>query len=315
MSFDFTISYNSDGPAATNEIQSWKKATDHEKIQANMNQLKRFVIPWQTLMETGDNNDYIKMFTHIPKTAGTSFEMMFTRNYPVNRILHVNAPVLDKHPNILFGRQRNPEVIMGHYKLFHLIYQGLDRPVIHMTILRDPVHRIISYYNYIKSDARHPLNHLVSSMTFQEFVQSDQLVELHNAQALRLTGQLRQKNIKSDKYDRASTLQLAKDLLENKYSVIGITERFTEFLLMRKMLLGWKDIYSDRQNVSKKIIGYHDIDPHHIDIIREKNDIDTLLYQFTIELFEKRCKQLGIDKAIIEDYNQKLQSYKALLKS
>ncbi len=315
MSFDFTINYNSDGPAATKEIRSWKKATDHEKIQANIKRLQDLVITWDTLIMERGSSGCIKLFTHIPKTAGTSLESMFAQNYPVNKVLHVNAPALEKHPNILFGKQQSPEVIMGHYKLFHLVYQGIDRPVVHMTILRDPVRRIISYYNYIKSSGGHAKSHLASSMPFQDFIESDQFVELHNAQALRLTGQLRQKSVKSNCYDRMATLQLAKDLLENKFSVIGVTERFTEFLIMLRILLGWKNIYSDRKNVSKKIVDYHDLDPSLIDIIREKNDIDVTLHRFAIELFEKRCEQLGIDQATIEDYNQKLQSYKTLLEN
>lgn len=84
---------------------------------------------------------------------------------------------------------------------------------------------------------------------------------------------------------------------------------------MLRIVMGWKYLFSDRKNVSKKIVGYHDLDPSLIDIIRERNDIDIALHRFAIELFEKRCTQLGINKTIIADYNQKLQTYKTLRES
>ena len=86
------------------------------------------------------------VFLHIPKTAGTS-----TANYFVDMFGKPNVGWLGQHftmDELLEGRNfENYRVIGGHFAKMHTT--NLPFPVIYISLVREPVDRIISYYQHI----------------------------------------------------------------------------------------------------------------------------------------------------------------------
>lgn len=208
---------------------------------------------------------------------------------------------------------------MGHYQRSSAVYQFLsDRSIIHFTMLRDPVKRVISHFNYIKTRANHPLNRKAKDWVLEEYAQSD-IKEVQNNQTLRILGDCGGIMAQRSLEEPEALLAEAKDVLANEFSLFGLTERYSEFLIMASKLLGWQDIFYIRKNSSKrnsksaKIIDSSEFSDEALEMIKERNQLDIQLYEFAQQLFEERWQQLGLSQASIEKYDLLNANYRAML--
>ena len=105
------------------------------------------------------------LFIHIPKTAGCSLRTLLEKEYPGTGTLVVGGRTLLM---CYEGDQRARDRINGYmYEagifFSHLsfgIHEWLDIPSRrYLTILRDPVERVVSHYNQLAGSANSPLNH------------------------------------------------------------------------------------------------------------------------------------------------------------
>jgi len=278
-------------------VRNWEDLDLEEQVARNRRRLDALVIPYEKLFADptplGARGKRSLIFMHIPKCGGTTLEHLIAKNYQVNGVLHINAPALLRNPRAVFKRGVFPRAVMGHHKLNQPLYQLASRAFVHITVLREPVSRTLSYYNYLRTSEGHGKHDSVKGLTLEEFINSDELVELDNAQALRLAGVLRRREIRRRRFG-PETLEAAKETLTSRFSLFGLTERYDEFLIMLRRLLGWADIYYQRRNVSKGHTERAEIPAPVLDRIRERNSLDLELYRFASELFQDRCDGLRI---------------------
>jgi Sulfotransferase family len=227
-------------------------------------------------------DDYCLVFMHIPKTAGTTLASSLKWNYPPHLTLHYD----------LLGRMKDIEKIpteeLSSARLFigHLpygVHRYIPRPCEYVTVLREPVARVISAYKYIRRTAHHGLHDRVvgDHIGLEEFIetfwvdkrisrQTRQLCELHN-------GPLNPED-----------LLLAKRNLES-FLVVGLTERFEEtFALVRRALRLRVPFYVTR-NVGQPLHASE----RALELIREREQYDLELYEFARGLFAHQVARAG----------------------
>ncbi|KAA3638837.1 MAG: hypothetical protein DWP95_11730, partial [Proteobacteria bacterium] len=96
------------------------------------------------------------VFSHVPKTGGTTLETILAKNHRLSDVLHLNAPEFKRYPDILTLKKKPPRFICGHHPLHSPLYRYLPRaPLFHITMVREPVSRVLSYYNYISHKTDH----------------------------------------------------------------------------------------------------------------------------------------------------------------
>lgn len=250
---------------------------------------------------------------HLPKTGGTTLQMILSRNYQVNRVVHVTSPFLRDNPGVLFKRGHLPAVVTGHFDLSNVLYMAITRPTVHVTMLREPVSRVISFYHYVRESPKHPLHEMAMSMDLASFVKRPR-AEVSNEQALKLAGWA-PSAYREWKPPQDEVVAQAITNLMQRISLFGLTHRYDEFLLMARQLLGWKDIFYQKRNVTGGGARRSEVNEQTLEVIRERNQLDLALYAKALEVFEARCAELNITTQRVEHFRQQNAAYQQLLES
>lgn len=142
----------------------------------------------------------------------------------------------------------------------------------------------------MRSTPNHPFHKKVSQKdTFEDFLESieSSWPGFNNLQVRMLSAVGRK--VKYGKCD-LEMLETAKYNLNNFFSVIGITERFDEFLILCQRSLGYKFSLYSKVNVTKKRPLKEQISKKALRIIEEDNALDLELYNYVKEQFEQSFK-------------------------
>ncbi|NJM99220.1 MAG: sulfotransferase family protein [Phormidesmis sp. RL_2_1] len=170
--------------------------------------------------------------------------------------------------------------IKGH--MYFGLHQYLNEPSRYITFIRNPVKRVISLYRYLRQSTHHKQHTLAANKSLAEFVVD---CSLHN------NGQTR--FLAGGKLLDSPELLLARaqENLHNHFTVVGLTERFDESLVLFKQHLNWANFPTyTQENVSDK--GKSNmVDGKTLALIEKYNAADILLYQYAETLFEQQIQQ------------------------
>ena len=169
------------------------------------------------------------------------------------------------------------------------IHEWLPRSFIYITILRDPIDRILSTYSYVLSSATHRLHDEMvnGAMGLEEFLEWDKgAIEVSNLQSKLLSDMYpyREKHM-------PTVCAKAKYNLKH-YCLVGLTEQFDKSLKMFSSLFRWKNVKIERDNVTPNRIRREDVSPRTIRKIEEQNQYDLELYAFGQQLFAEQSQDI-----------------------
>ena len=264
---------------AIQKAKSWSENSDQENFKKNVQFLKQHVVKLDDL--NFKPNPWV--FSHIPKTGGTSCENYLAQLFLIQDILHINAPDLNHLPEIITHKKKVPRYIAGHHPMHGMLYQLLsNQKLVHLTLLREPIARVISYYNYLKSRQSHTLHASVKEIDINTFLQQP-MVELTNGQARRLTGLLHSDQQVSDSF----LFEQAKSVIDGCFTLVGVTERLDDFIKLIESRCERIIKRSPPKNPSKHFIKLNDLNNHQLELIHKKNTVDTLLYNYVLDKFSR----------------------------
>jgi hypothetical protein len=220
------------------------------------------------------------IFLHIPKTAGTTLNRIIDWQYNPLSIFTVDPhrirATVARFKTFPEQRRRRFRVVRGH--LVFGIHEFLPQSATYITMLREPVSRLLSSYHFILRRPLHPLHRKLKTgrLSVEDLIRLTP--QRQNLQCRFISG------IGAGGICDERALEIAKENLARSFRVVGLCERFQESLLLMMVSFGWEVPFYENRKVAKI---HPSIEPGVIDAIREHNRLDIELYEFAKELFEE----------------------------
>ena len=214
------------------------------------------------------------IFLHIPRTGGTTLTRIARRQYPANQIYMIDsrdpagsAAALSLLPG--FARERLA-LVAGHASFGVHRQLGGGR---YVTLIRDPVQRVLSHYRYAQQRSEHPMHQLARTTTLDEMLRDGRWHDLSNGQCRALAGD----EATADGTEPEAMFELARANLAEHFALWGLMERYAETLLMARAALGWQHLYYAPENATRPAPPSRKANPD-LEAVRRHNEFDIALY-------------------------------------
>jgi hypothetical protein len=227
-------------------------------------------------------NDLI-IFTHIPKTAGTSF---------VSTIIAPNFPEGAVHDcgslkSCITAMRNQAAVITGHTP--YGVHRFTSRKTTYITFFRDPIDRAVSYYHFVREGInetyKHPLYDYANSVSLAEFYEN-RLYQNH--QTRYIAGYLADRLYAGAPAlaPDSAILDRAMKNLKSQYVCFGLMEKFDASVDLFQKTFGWKNTVSvERKKKTHNRPPVNDLDNATLDVLRKAHELDQQLYDFAMKRF------------------------------
>jgi len=243
------------------------------------------------------NEGNVLIFLHLPKTAGSTLNVILARKYTLAEKFWMNCfrmeDSIQQFKNLPDKQRDRIKLIWGHIP--YGVHDMTPKPSVYMTMLRHPVERIISLYYFILTQYPEHYLHkemIAKKMTLEEFVNSAISTELDNFQTRLLSG------VGRDIPFGECTQKLADKAianLQNHFIFVGIQEKFNESVILLQRTIGIKHLPLYKSvNITKDRLPYSAIPSHLIEEIEKRNQFDFQVYAYAQERFHKDLSQMGI---------------------
>ena len=231
------------------------------------------------------DEDPCLIFLHIPKTAGQTLHFVSLRNYPEHETIHRNIldrPFDEEMERIPLEERSRARLLWGHMP--YGVHRHMPRRCEYITVIREPIVRVISVYKHILKSPGHELHDRVvgQQIGLEDYVESGMDEgQTANSQTRQLSGR------QFGALDREA-LEEAKDNLGG-FIVTGLTDHLEEtFVLLRRILRLQTPLY-----VTRNVSGPLDISERAVELIRQRNELDHELYAFGQHLLSEEVRRQG----------------------
>lgn len=240
--------------------------------------------------------EQVVLFLHIPKAAGTTLRYIIQYQCSPGAIYELYGPSathaqrVDEFRKLSQTQKAKFKIVNSH--LGFGLHEFLPCPSTYITFLRNPVDRVVSMYYYY----RRTRSSTFENVTLEDFIETyggakDNMTKYLSGEKLRI--QLTDPSNEANFECSSETLELAKRNLRNHFSVVGLSERFDESLILLRKILGWKIPLYDKNNVTRNRPSTKDISKGTLRLIERSNEFDFQLYEYAKEVFQALVDQQG----------------------
>jgi competence ComEA-like helix-hairpin-helix protein len=255
----------------------------------------------------------ILLFLHVPKTAGTTLSKLIYTNemprlpkrelkrrawrtelvaYSADGIYHLDGgfetpvPPDDLAAVSELIDEPTVRIVQGHFAFgLHSLF---SRSATYVTLLRDPVERLLSLYSHYFG-YRGGLDGDVVRFASQPHVRNDQTRRLSGLDPLA---------------EPAAALAQAKRNLETRFTFVGVAELFDESVLLLGRMLRWKFVTYLRYLVNTRRPAAEAVPSSVRDELDAANTLDRELYELARRLLLARVAEAG------EAFQRELQAFR-----
>lgn len=219
------------------------------------------------------------LFDHIPKCAGSSLGLYLRGHYPRRKTFSCNGqrPHQSVHQFRAFSHKRrfSYHLVIGHQA-------GCLSDVVHsdclkVTLLREPIDRIVSHYYYAKGNVKHYLYERIhrERLSLKNYVEMGVSRELRNHYTRHFSGM----SLQEIEKDPGKAVEQAMESL-NDYDLVGFQNEFESFVekLQRAACLDLPFLQK-KVNAGEGRLSVDDLDMETLQTIRENNLLDLELYE------------------------------------
>lgn len=211
----------------------------------------------------------------MPKNAGTTINGILKGIFAKENIFHVRNNKqgvwnLNEFRGLPQEEKNNIYLLTGHFNFG--LHKHFTEKYDYITMLRHPVERTVSFYNYVKRQKKHRLLDAVRGKSLIECITQVKDFDVVNGQARKL----------SNTNDEDKMLDSALKNIEKHFKFVGIQEYFDESILLlnEKLDLGIKS-YTKLNSAKSK----PQVDKELIRAIENTNQVDLKLYSILKEKF------------------------------
>lgn len=220
------------------------------------------------------------LFDHLPKCGGSTLNAYLEAHYPKRRIFSIDgsnpAEVVGQFKGLPKRKRHAYSLIKGH--LANELFDYVDPACLKITVLRDPVERIISHYFFAKKNRNHYLYSSIhnSEMNLEDYASSNLSGELRNWYTTHFSG------LPLDVVEGKPEESIAKasEVLLKRYNIVGFLDSFPLFIenLRKQAKLGY-EYNNNRVNVTQNRPIIQSIPKSTIEKIEQINYLDIALYR------------------------------------
>lgn len=216
------------------------------------------------------------MFDHLPKCAGTSVQSLLARLYPAERIAPFVSTFSASTSLRLYTQY---DVVCGHFS--GRVALNAPFPLKLITVVRDPVERVLSYFHYIRGlEAEGGASELLRGMELEDFVRSRSVAAgaIPNWFCIHFADSIGNVTSADDLLPQALTAL-------DYYDLIGICEDIDQTAKRIVDLCGGDESGIGHDNVTEGRPRREEIDPATIRAIETTNSLDVEFYKRAQERF------------------------------
>jgi hypothetical protein len=220
------------------------------------------------------------LFDHLPKCGGSSLNKYLEAHYPRRKIFSLNTYALpsslENFRKLSQKKRYGYDLVKGH--MAHKLLDHVHPECIKVTVLREPVDRIVSHYYYAKGSPSHYLySHIHSNqMSLVDYANSNLSAELRNWYTVHYSGLTSQE---AERNPRESIDKACETVL-TRYNIIGFLDDFSFFADTLRKQANFRYAYTNTKiNVSEGRPRVENLEASIIDKIKQINYLDIELYK------------------------------------
>jgi hypothetical protein len=231
------------------------------------------------------------IFLHIGKTAGTTLGRILRRHYRSEELYAfprrreaaaAMAGEAAPRERTLAAFAELPEAQRASYRLLlgHTVFgihELVPRPSVYFTMLRHPTALVPSQYRYVVRTPAHRHHRAVvdSRMSLEDYITSGLAIETDNSQTRAIAGDIGTPVGACG----ADMLVTARRNLEERFAVVGLTERFDESLIALSRRFGWRRMHYVPAKRAPRRDRQTGVLPATVRLIEERNALDVALWE------------------------------------
>ncbi len=220
------------------------------------------------------------LFDHIPKCGGSSLNAYLEMNYLRRKTFSIDgsntAASVDKFKNLSQHKRHGYDLVKGHGA--HELLDYVHPECLKVTVLREPVDRIISHYYYAKRTRAHYLYTKIhrSEMSLEDYATSDLSDELRNRYTTSFSGL----EVNDAEQSPGESITKAVDVALKRYDIIGLLGNFSLFTETLRNRANLRYEYQNRKvNVSQERPSVNNVEQSTISKIEQVNHLDVAVYR------------------------------------